>query len=90
MTIVAGRERRPGLRRKAERVFHLLGTVDNTLFMGAVTTLICSVILIITLVYSSILESRHLRQQRLSQNGITSGMQFPFRQARLRARVNTR
>lgn len=56
MTIVAGRERRPGLRRKAERVFHPLGTVGNTLFMGAVTTLICSAILIIALVYSSILE----------------------------------
>ena len=77
MTIVAGRERRPGLRRKAERVFHPLGTVGNTLFMGAVTkklahsvgvkssmisamashrSLICSAILIIALVYSSILE----------------------------------
>ena len=55
MTIVAGRERRPGLRRKAERVFHPLGTVGNTLFMGAVTTVICSVVLIIALVYSSIL-----------------------------------
>ena len=56
MTIVAGRERRPGLRRKAERVFHLLGIVDNTLSMGAVTTLICLVILIITLLCSSIVE----------------------------------
>ena len=55
MTIVAGRERRPGLRRKAERVFHLLGTVGNALFMGAVTTVICSVVLIIALIYSSIL-----------------------------------
>ena len=56
MTFVAGRERRPGLRRKAERVFHPLGTVGNTLFMGAITTLICSVVLLIALVYSSILE----------------------------------
>ena len=56
MTIEAGRERRPGLRRKAERVFHPLGTIGNTLFMGAITTLICSVILVIALVYSSILE----------------------------------
>ncbi|HIM46390.1 MAG TPA: hypothetical protein EYM34_09030 [Alphaproteobacteria bacterium] len=55
MTIVAGRERRPGLRRKAERVFHPLGTVGNALFMGAVTTVICSVVLIIALIYSSIL-----------------------------------
>ena len=56
MTIEAGRERRPGLRRKAERVFHPLGTIGNTLFMGAITTLICSVILVVALVYSSILE----------------------------------
>ena len=56
MTIEAGRERRPGLRRKAERVFYPLGTIGNTLFMGAITTLICSVILVIALVYSSILE----------------------------------
>ncbi len=56
MTIEAGRELRPGLRRKAERVFHPLGTIGNTLFMGAITTLICSVILVIALVYSSILE----------------------------------
>lgn len=56
MTIEAGRERRPGLRRKAERFFHPLGTIGNTLFMGAITTLICSVILVIALVYSSILE----------------------------------
>ena len=76
MTIVAGRERRPGLRRKAERVFHLLGTVDNTLFMGAVTTLICSVILIIALVYSSILKSRHLSQQRLSQTALPPECSF--------------
>ena len=55
MTIVAGRERCPGLRRKAERVFHPLGTVGNALFMGAVTTVICSVVLIIALIYSSIL-----------------------------------
>ena len=55
MTIVAGRDRRPGLRRKAKRVFHPLGTVGNALFMGAVTTVICSVVLIIALIYSSIL-----------------------------------
>ncbi|MDP7344148.1 MAG: hypothetical protein QF767_12475 [Alphaproteobacteria bacterium] len=55
MTVVAGRERRPGSRRKAERVFHPLGTVGNTLFMGAITTVICSVVLVIALVYSSIL-----------------------------------
>ncbi|MFP6687975.1 MAG: hypothetical protein VCD31_01450, partial [Alphaproteobacteria bacterium] len=55
MTIVAGRERRPGLRRKAERVFHPLGTVGNALFMGTVTTVICSVVLIIALIYSPIL-----------------------------------
>ncbi|MDP6474017.1 MAG: hypothetical protein QF449_05235 [Alphaproteobacteria bacterium] len=55
MTVVAGRERRPGQRRKAERVFHPLGTVGNTLFMGAITTVICSVVLVIALVYSSIL-----------------------------------
>ncbi len=55
MTVVAGRERRPGLRRKAERVYHPLGTVGNTLFMGAITAVICSVVLVIALVYGSIL-----------------------------------
>jgi hypothetical protein len=55
LTIVAGRERRPAPRRKAERVFHPLGTVGNTLFMGAITMVICSVLLIAALVYSSVL-----------------------------------
>ena len=55
MTVVAGRERRPSQRRRAERVFHPLGTIGNTLFMGAITTVICSVVLVIALVYSSIL-----------------------------------
>ena len=55
LTVVAGHERRPRLRRKAERVFHPLGSVGNALFMGAVTTVICSVLLIVVLVYSSIL-----------------------------------
>jgi len=55
MTVVAGRERRPRVRRKAERVFHPLGTIGNTLFVGAITTVVCSVVMIIALVYSSIL-----------------------------------
>ena len=55
MTAVAGRERRPGLRRNAERDLHPLGTIGNTLFTGAITTLIRSVVLIFPLVYSSIL-----------------------------------
>jgi hypothetical protein len=55
MTVVAGREQRPGVRRKAERVFHPLGTIGNTLFIGVITTVICSVVMVIALVYSSIL-----------------------------------
>ena len=55
MTVVAGREQRPRLRRRAERVFHPLGTIGNTLFIGAITTVILSVVMIVTLVYSSIL-----------------------------------
>lgn len=55
MTVVAGREQRPRMRRRAERVFHPLGTIGNTLFIGAITTVILSVVMIVTLVYSSIL-----------------------------------
>ncbi len=55
MTIVAGSERRPRLRRRAERVFHPLGTIGNTLFVGAITTVILSVVMVVTLVYSSVL-----------------------------------
>jgi hypothetical protein len=57
MTVVAGTERRPRVRRRAERVFHPLGTIGNTLFVGAITTIILSVVMVITLVYSSILSS---------------------------------
>ena len=57
LTVVAGRERRPAPRRKAERVFHPLGTLGNTLFMGAITVVICSVLLIAAMVYSSILST---------------------------------
>jgi hypothetical protein len=55
MTVVAGCEQRPRVRRKAGRVFHPLGTIGNTLFVGAATTVICSVVMVIALVYSSIL-----------------------------------
>lgn len=57
VTIVAGRDRRQGRRRKAERLFHPLSTIGNTIFMGAITTLICVVLLVAFLVYSAVLSA---------------------------------
>jgi len=55
VTIVAGRDRRHSRRRKAERIFHPLSSIGNTIFMGAITTLICAVLLVAFMVYSAIL-----------------------------------
>ena len=55
MSVMARRERRPHVQRRAERVFHPLRTIGNTLFVGAITMVVCSVVMIIALVYSSIL-----------------------------------
>lgn len=55
VTIVAGREKRERRRRKAERIFHPLGTVGNVLLFGAATMVISVVILVAVLAYSAVL-----------------------------------
>lgn len=55
LTVVSGRDVRHRGRRRAERLFRPLSTIGNTLFMGAISTVICSVILVAVLVYSSII-----------------------------------
>ncbi|MBT6442889.1 MAG: hypothetical protein HOK61_10730 [Alphaproteobacteria bacterium] len=55
LTVVSGRDVRHDGRRRAERLFRPLSTIGNTLFMGAISTVVCSVILVAVLVYSSII-----------------------------------
>ena len=55
VAIVAGREKRPRARRRAERVFHPLSTIGNSLFIGAIASVLGTVVLVAVLVYSSIL-----------------------------------
>lgn len=55
-TIVAGRERRPSHRRKAERQSYPILTVGNALFAFGVTTLVTFVALSILIARSAIIE----------------------------------
>jgi len=55
-TIVAGRERRPSHRRKAERQEYPILTIGNTLFAFGVTTLVIFVALSVLIARSAIIE----------------------------------
>ncbi len=53
LTVIGGREKRGFGRRRAERIFHPLGTVGNVLFLGAICAVVIVMIGAVVLIYNA-------------------------------------
>jgi hypothetical protein len=55
LRLVADREKRSIARQRTERTEHPLATIGNTLFVGAISMAVCTLVIFAVLVYSAIL-----------------------------------